>query len=416
MLMDLLRIENFMKDHACHVDDKAAKLNDMVVYADFVKGKYQSVFEQLQVDIEVEKAYDALEDVLFIEDEDKDLVLASPYKFTAGGRTYSYAAGTPRESIWTAMFALYSDGANLTIHSDYDDISAESGQDEVMEEISYEDIKTGLENGLIKISDSLEDYGVTGIGCKIGSNAFYLPGSEEYETAQDFLRDYDTDKIADMLYSVLATCRFAMCSGLNEYEYIEYKNILKANSKTAVIQKFCNGTIAIKVCSQEELNALIRLIRIVADKVDCDYYYESGYKEEFPYFYVNRSNDLAAVRDMVFFTRMKNGRISVTEYVEFKDIMYIPEDILSKFTKGEIAFRIHNDVQYKIILNNIQKFTDIDVEEMVEYEYDKNFSYIFVNKNNELNAVRDMKYLVHNVIADIHEYVDFSSSKIIKFD
>ena len=55
MLMDLLRIENFMKDHACHVDDKAAKLNDMVVYADFVKGKYQSVFEQLQVDIEVEK-------------------------------------------------------------------------------------------------------------------------------------------------------------------------------------------------------------------------------------------------------------------------------------------------------------------------------------------------------------------------
>lgn len=294
MLMELQRIENFMKDHACHVDNKATKLNDMIVYADFVKGKYQSVFEQLQVDIEVEKAYDALEDVLFIEDEDKDLVLASPYKFTAGGRTYSYAAGTPRESIWTAMFALYSDGANLTIHADYDDISADSSQDEVMEEISNEDIKTGLENGLIEILDNLGDYGLMGIGCRIGSGAFYFGSdiTDKYETAQDFLRDYDTDKIADMLYSVLATCRFAMCSGLNEYEYIEYKNILKANSKTAVIQKFCNGTIAIKVCSQEELNALIR---IVADKVDCDYYYESGYKEEFPYFYVNRSNELAAV-------------------------------------------------------------------------------------------------------------------------
>ena len=69
MLMELQRIENFMKDHACHVDNKATKLNDMIAYADFVKGKYQSVFEQLQVDIEVEKAYDALEDVLFIEDE-----------------------------------------------------------------------------------------------------------------------------------------------------------------------------------------------------------------------------------------------------------------------------------------------------------------------------------------------------------
>lgn len=246
MLMDLQRIENFMKDHACYVDNKATKLNDMIVYADSVTEKYKSVFEQLQVDIEVERAYDALEDVLFVEDEDKDLVLANPYEFTAGNKIYSYDTGTPRESIWTAMFALYSEGANLTIHSDYDDISAESGQDEVMEEISYEDIKTGLENGLIEISDNLGDYGLMGIGCRIGSGAFYFGRdiTDKYETAQDFLRDYDTDKIADMLYSVLATCRFAMCSGLNEYEYIEYKNILKANSKTAVIQKFCNGTIA----------------------------------------------------------------------------------------------------------------------------------------------------------------------------
>ena len=132
MLMDLQRIENFMKDHACYVDNKATKLNDMIVYADSVTEKYKSVFEQLQVDIEVERAYDALEDVLFIEDEDKDLVLANPYEFTAGNKIYSYDTGTPRESIWTAMFALYSEGANLTIHSDYDDISAESGQDEVM--------------------------------------------------------------------------------------------------------------------------------------------------------------------------------------------------------------------------------------------------------------------------------------------
>lgn len=52
---------------------------------------------------------------------------------------------------------------------------------------------------------------------------------------------------------------------------------------------------------------------------------------------------------------------------------------------------------------------------MVEYEYDKIFIYIR-QQNDELNAVRDMKYLVHNVIADIHEYVDFSSFKIIKSD
>ena len=60
----------------------------------------------------------------------------------------------------------------------------------------------------------------------------------------------------------------------------------------------------------------------------------------------------------------------------------------------------------KIILNNVEGVTD--------YEYDKNFPYVFINKNNELDESRDMKYLVHSVWANIRECVEFSSFEIIK--
>ena len=67
MLIDTQRIEDFLKTHNCHIINKEQTLEDKVTYADFVTNRYESVFKQFQTDIEVERAYDALEDVLFIE-------------------------------------------------------------------------------------------------------------------------------------------------------------------------------------------------------------------------------------------------------------------------------------------------------------------------------------------------------------
>lgn len=64
MLIDTQRIEDFLKTHNCHITSKGQTLEDKITYADFATNRYESVFEQLQTDIEVEKAYDALEDVL----------------------------------------------------------------------------------------------------------------------------------------------------------------------------------------------------------------------------------------------------------------------------------------------------------------------------------------------------------------
>ena len=77
-----------------------------MTYADFVTNRYESVFKQLQTDIEVERAYDAFEDVLFIENKDGNLVLAKPYEFTINKKIYSYEAGTPRESIWKTYLSF----------------------------------------------------------------------------------------------------------------------------------------------------------------------------------------------------------------------------------------------------------------------------------------------------------------------
>lgn len=67
MLIDTQRIEDFLKTHSCHIINEEKTLEDKVTYPDFTTNRYESVFKQLQTDIEVEKAYDALEDVLFVE-------------------------------------------------------------------------------------------------------------------------------------------------------------------------------------------------------------------------------------------------------------------------------------------------------------------------------------------------------------
>ena len=126
MLIDTQRIEDFLKTHSCHIINKGQTLEDKMTYADFVTNRYESVFKQLQTDIEVERAYDAFEDVLFIENKDGNLVLAKPYEFTINKKIYSYEAGTPRESIWEDIFKLHSKGAEFIYSTEFEDINYET--------------------------------------------------------------------------------------------------------------------------------------------------------------------------------------------------------------------------------------------------------------------------------------------------
>lgn len=122
MLIDNKRIADFLSTHSCHIINEGQTLEDKVTYADFNAGRYKSVFKQLQVDIEVEKAYAALEDVLFVENKDGKLVLNSPYKISIDNKVYLYSAGTSNEIIWKDLFSLHSKGAEFVSDAKCEDI------------------------------------------------------------------------------------------------------------------------------------------------------------------------------------------------------------------------------------------------------------------------------------------------------
>lgn len=61
-------------------------------------------------------------------------------------------------------------------------------------------ISQGLTNGLVTISDNLFDYGIMGIGCKIGDKALYFGGNEVEEVSlEEFKVSFDTDTIISMI-------------------------------------------------------------------------------------------------------------------------------------------------------------------------------------------------------------------------
>ena len=113
MLIDTDRLNNFLDKYHYDVDRKAKTIEDRLIYVNHKTNRWESVLDQLKTDIELEKKLDELEDVLFVENTDGDLVLHEDW--------YEYKAGTLREDIWTDMFEKYSGGAELAEHPIYKD-------------------------------------------------------------------------------------------------------------------------------------------------------------------------------------------------------------------------------------------------------------------------------------------------------
>lgn len=114
MLIDTNRLNDFLEKHRCDLGNRAEAMEDKLIYANRNTNRWESITEQLKTDIELEKKWDELEDVLFVENIDGDLVLHQDWD--------KYKAGTLREDIWADMFEKYSRGAELSDHPIYDDV------------------------------------------------------------------------------------------------------------------------------------------------------------------------------------------------------------------------------------------------------------------------------------------------------
>ena len=110
-------------------------------------------------------------------------------------------------------------------------------------------------------------------------------------------------------------------------EYID--NLIYADKVSGIINDFCNGTIAVKINSQEELDNLIKLVHEEDKKINCSLSDCNGYNKNFPYYFIREAildeshNLLDAVEDMKYldtrYHSLINGIKHITEYVDFKD-------------------------------------------------------------------------------------------------
>lgn len=434
MLIDTQRIEDFLKTHSCHITNKGQTLEDNITYADFATNRYESVFEQLQTDIEVEKAYDALEDVLFVENKDGDLVLAKPYEFTINEKIYSYEAGTPREPIWEDMFKLHSKGAEFTYSTEYEDANYETVERNNNKETPYinilnnQDLKKKYDSGEIRIPDNIMSkymngktvfvidnekerdilayniarFPYTGIIPEYNSNNPYwfksndiacgnfmaIPfelrfmlytdfsiileqskyesmcfkdkkiaeygyefndgdqiwsdTAEIYKTDNDnlFIKKYETGYTNEVKYSAISLNnlieeiqQFKKDNGKDRrggcFIIKDLPNEYYQVNRNSYINNFCDGSIAIKINSQEELDELIKTIQ---DDINCNFWnYSNHYNDKLPYYFVNSVNALDSVEKMEYisekFRCLKNNRFAVTEYIDFKDINFNAMDL-----------------------------------------------------------------------------------------
>lgn len=115
----------------------------------------------------------------------------------------------------------------------------------------------------------------------------------------------------------------------NPYLTENIDNLIYADKVSSIINDFCNGTIAVKINSQEELDNLIKLVHEEDKKINCSYLNYNGYNKNFPYYFIREAildeshNLLDAVEDMKYldtrYHSLINGIKHITEYADFKD-------------------------------------------------------------------------------------------------
>lgn len=323
MIIDTERLDNFIKSHKCQIDSKAKNFEDALIYVNYKTGKWESVYEQLKKDMELEEKWDELNNASFLKayeyfkdtehSGDTELILANDWQ--------EYKAGTSQYEIWADMFDKYSGGSKLAEHPIYDD----------------------SEKSKLKIPDIIKDLFLDSrIIIELNSELEYQVFLENFKNnLSTALNSMPYNQKYKYYFSNAGSSSFARYSTTFDSDLyakftIDFTDIYKiAQVKKIpdiIIDMFLNKETAIRVNNESEHDMLF-LKLIHCDKLklkDEDYqklYFK--YDKKRPFYYIRNGKSTKEIytdNSMVMLTKFSG----INQLVGFKDF-----DNISKVTEPE---------------------------------------------------------------------------------
>lgn len=411
MLIDTQRIEDFLKTHSCHIINEEKTLEDKVTYPDFTTNRYESVFKQLQTDIEVEKAYDALEDVLFVENKDGKLVLNSPYKISIDNKVYLYSAGTSNEIIWKDLFSLHSKGVEFIYSREFEDINYETVERNNNKETPYinilnnQDLKKKYDSGEIRIPDNIMSKYMN------GKAVFVIDNEEErdilaYNIARfpytGIIPEYNSDNSYWFKSNDIACSNFTAIPFKFQFMLFTDFSIILEQSK---YESMCFKDKKIAEYGYE-FNDGDQIWRDTAEiyKTDNDNLfikkYEDGYNEKVKYSTISLNNLIEEIQQHKKDKgKSRRGGCFIVQDLPNEYYQVNRNSYINNFCDGSIAIKINSQKELDELLSQLQ---NKDVKAPVYIHYNSRFPYFYIDRisgrlkaNHNFNNINSVHCIEH---------------------
>ena len=310
MIIDTERLDNFIKAHKCQMDSKAKNFEDALIYVNYKTGKWESVLDQLKTDIELEEKWDELEDVLFVENDNGDLVLCNDWD--------EYKTGTLREDIWEDMFEKYSGGVELTEHPIYDDYGQIIKIPDVIRDMFVN------KEIAIEVKNQKEQNSLLAALKRIGA----VTDEMEYDPRYPYyFMDADINDLnANRSMNILKNEQ-----GIEQV--ISFKDFDKYTEETKVPEiikdMFLNRQVAIKIENAEDAETLFRELKTAKNcKTEYPYFYKhkntDEYDPRYPYYFMDKNEYLNSNENMEDIVKQEGIR-QLVDFKNFNDIQKVTD-------------------------------------------------------------------------------------------
>lgn len=399
MLIDENRLNDFLEKHYCDVDRTAKTFEDAFIYVNHNTDKWESVLDQLKTDIELEEKWDELEDVLFVENDNGDLVLCNDWD--------EYKTGTLREDIWADMFDKYSGGAELAEHSVYKD--------------------RDNDNPKFQISDIIKDLFLDSrIIIEINSKLEYQVFLENFKSNLDFssISYFSENKyyfIDDNKSLIRYSSIWDFPSDLYDKVTVDFEDIYKISQiekmPDTIMDNFINKEIAIEINNEPEYQMMVlSLMHYDKFKAKDESFYQyayCSYDRKQPFYYINSLDRIDSCKATQLIFKNINKTIGFKDFDKYTEASKIPDIIKDMFLNRQVAIKIDNAKDAETLFRELKTAKNCKTKYPYFYkhkntdEYDPRYPYYFMDKNEYLNSNENMENIVKQ--EGIRQLVDFKN-------